>query len=225
MDKHAGLLALAKIRQGTRWEGYKCIGDYHDGVYECDFVSPYTKSAGNVDADIMVLLQDWWSDAGMSGTIDEDSVKLGYGRSNRTDRNLIKLLDTTFGLTFRDIYATNLFPFIKLGAMNASIRQSDLIRAAREFALPQIRVVNPRLVICLGLVTFNAVRQARDLDPCRNIDGGIQSPFSIDRTRVWCQAHTGQQGQNMRNRGGVIRVPDDWRRMKLDMTTAAGSMP
>jgi hypothetical protein len=58
MDKQDALLALAKLRQGTRWPGYNCIGDYHAGAYECDLVSPYTKSAGNVDAEIMVMLQD-----------------------------------------------------------------------------------------------------------------------------------------------------------------------
>jgi len=50
--------------------------------------------------------------------------------------------------------------------MNASISQIDLIEAAKQFALPEIRIVNPKLVICLGLVTFNALRQASDLAPC-----------------------------------------------------------
>src|SRR3972149_3307097 len=103
MNKRKELLALAKKRQATRWDGYKGIGDYHGGVYECDFVSPYTKTAGDVDADIMVMLQDWWSDDGMSGPIDEDSVTLGYGRTNRTNINLIRLLRETFGLTLPDV--------------------------------------------------------------------------------------------------------------------------
>jgi hypothetical protein len=61
MDKRARLLSLARLRQSTRWRGYTSIADYHGGVYECDFVSPYTKTAGNSDAEIMVLLQDWSS--------------------------------------------------------------------------------------------------------------------------------------------------------------------
>ena len=58
-SKKAKLLKLAKRRQETRLENYVCIGDFHDGVYECDHVSPITKTAGNVNADIMVVLQDW----------------------------------------------------------------------------------------------------------------------------------------------------------------------
>lgn len=62
MSKPARLLALAKLRQATRWPNYTSIGDYHGGIYECDLVSPFTKAAGIVDSEIMVLLQDWSSE-------------------------------------------------------------------------------------------------------------------------------------------------------------------
>jgi hypothetical protein len=192
MDKRAELLNLAKLRQTTRWKGYKCIGDYHAGAYECDFVSPYTKTAGNIDADIMVMLQDWASDEALSGAFHEPSAKLGHTPSRPTNRNLIRLLNTTFGITLRDTYGTNLFPFVKLGGMSQPIRQVDLLAAARQFALPQIRVVNPKLVICLGLVTFNALRQACDLSPSQDLSSAIESPFTVGPTRVWCQTHTGR---------------------------------
>jgi len=202
LDKRSALLRLAKERQSTRWPEYSCIGDYHGGVYECNFVSPYTKTAGNVDAEIMVILQDWSSDNSLSGPFDEDSATLGYSRHVETNINLIRLLHETFGVTLQDVYGTNLFPFIKLGPMNAPIPQRDLIRAASEFALPQIRIVNPKLVICLGCKTFDALRRACDLMPCRTVSSAIDDPFDLPgaMTRVWCQAHTGRLGRNNRNR-------------------------
>jgi len=100
--------------------------------------------------------------------------------------------------------------------MSASIRQADLIATARQFALPQIHVVNPKLVVCLGLVTFNALRQACDLGLCPDLSSAIDNPFNIGEARVWCQAHTGAFGQNNRNKGGVDRVSDDWHKMKSD---------
>src|SRR6266446_3440792 len=216
MDKQSELLALAKLRQHTRYPGYKCIGDYHAGVYECNLISPYTKTAGNVDAELMVMLQDWASDEFLSGPYHEPSAKLGHTPTLPTNRNLIKLLKTTFGLTLPEIYGTNLFPFVKPGEMTGDIPDKDMVAAARQFGLPQIRIVSPKLVICLGLATFNALRQVCDLRTIRPIESAIESPFDIGSIRVWCQAHTGARGQNNRNKVGANRVSEDWRKMKAD---------
>ncbi len=221
MDKRTELLALAKLRQATRWPGYRCAGDYHAGAYECDFVSPYTKTPGNVDAEIMVMLQDWASDGFLSGPFHEPSAKLGHSPSLPTNRTLIRLLKTTFGLLLPDVYATNLFPFVKPGEMTGDIPERDMVHAARQFALPQILIVNPKLVICLGLATFNALRHVCDLTTIRPLESAIESPFDIGTIRVWCQAHTGARGQNNRNKGGVDRVSDDWRKMKADVEVKA----
>jgi restriction system protein len=214
-DKRAQLLALARVRQATRWEGYNSIADYHDGVYECDYVSPYTKGAGNLDADVMVMLQDWASDENLRGTIDEDARVIGYTPRLPTNENLSRLLEKTFGLCLQDVYATNLFPFIKSGKMGGDIRPSALLTAAQLFALPQIRIVSPRVVICLGLATFNALERALQRPLSRNLSAAIANPFGVGESRVWCQAHTGVLGTNNRNRGGVERVSKDWLTMKL----------
>lgn len=220
MDKHKALAALARKRQRARWPGYKGIGDYHGGAYECLHVSPYTKSAGKVDSPIMVFLQDWTSDESIRRGLDEDCVRLGHTPALPTNRNLKNFLAKYFGKKLEDIYATNLFPFIKPKHMGHAIPRCDLVRAAVEFGLPQIEIVRPRLVICLGLATFNALREACKLISLPNLASAIQSPFNIGKTRVWCQAHTGGQGQAMRN-SGRSRVPNDWRRMKHGFTSKA----
>src|SRR5687767_4898767 len=119
MNKRRRLLALAKSRQGTRWPGYKSIADYHGGAYECDCVSPFTKSAGNIDAEVMILLQDWSSDDELSQGLDDETQRLGYTPSQPTARNLALLLETTFGLALSDTYGTNLFPFVKSGTVSS----------------------------------------------------------------------------------------------------------
>jgi hypothetical protein len=215
MDKHSQLLELAQKRKRSRWNGYKCIGDYHGGVFECDYVSPYTKSAHNVDSDIMIILQDWSSDDEMSDPRDPEAMKKhGYTPSLGTNKNLIRLLNDHFGVRLNDVYATNLFPFIKPGGLNAPIRRKDLVRAAQEFALPQVKIVSPKLVVCIGQNTFNAIRRACDYEGWPKRDLAIESPFEVDRSRIWCQAHTAQLSQNTR---GVDRVSADWKRMKDDM--------
>lgn len=221
MSKQEQLLKLTRKRQRTRWSGYKGIGDYHGGVYECDFVSPYTKSAGNLEAKVMIMLQDWSSDASLSKMVDQDSIEFGHTRFRPTNKNLKKLLEKHFGLSLAETYATNLFPYIKTGSMNNYIPVRDLTRAAKEFALPQIEIISPELVICLGKATFNALRRTIGLKPVKYLDDGIKSPFPYHNSVIYCQAHTSPQGQNYRNRGKVDRVSKDWKRMAKEYLNAA----
>lgn len=219
MDKCAELQALARKRAMTRWPPHKCLGDYHGGIYECDFVTPFTKAAGNEEAEILVLLQDWSSDSELSGPIDEDAARCGYTPTQPTTKNLIRLLEATFDCALCDVYGTNLFPFIKMGKgkMSASIPKADLVRAAREFAMPQIQIVAPRLVICLGLATFNALQKASGLNPSMRMHDAIASPFDFSGARIWCQAHTGYFGQANRRKVKADQVLEDWHKMKTDV--------
>jgi restriction system protein len=227
-EKYAQLLQLARRRQLSRWESYNCIGDYHRGVYECDFVSPYTRSAGNVDAALMVFLQDWASDDVLSGLVLPARFTVGHDPRRRTNQRLCELLRQHFGLALEEVYATNVFPFVKAGSVSASIRKQDLVRAAREFALPQIKIVRPRLAVCLGKAAFSAVEIAANRRGAKSLADAIASPFELGETQVWCQAHTGQQGTNYRNRNGVDRVTRDWacmaqaynNRLKTDLRNA-----
>lgn len=171
------------------------------------------------------MLQDWSSDESLRLDLDKETVKLGYTPDLPTNRNLVRLLNANFGLSLAEVYGTNLFPFIKQGAMSAAIPQKDLVRAAHEFGLPQIQIVAPKLVICLGLVTFNALRRACDLALSRNLQSAIESHFVYESAQVWCQAHTGVLGQNTRNRGGVNRVSKDWQRMKVALIAHKRSTP
>jgi hypothetical protein len=71
-----------------------------------------------------------------------------HGRTHpdrATNKRLKELLHRYFQLELKDVYVTNVFPFVKLGAISASIAMRDLVRAARAFALPQIEIVGPRL--------------------------------------------------------------------------------
>ncbi len=71
-----------------------------------------------------------------------------------TNKNLREYLQDCMGLTFSDTYASNVFPFIKQGKKIASIRQADMLYAAKTHALPQIEIVSPLMVICLGHLHF-----------------------------------------------------------------------
>jgi uracil-DNA glycosylase len=174
------------------------------------------KDGRNETADIFVLLQDWCSDKTLSGPLDEDAAALGYIPRFCTNRNLVKLLHSTFGMGLSEVYGTNLFPFIKPKGMSCPVAKDDLVRAARKFSLPQIQIVRPKVVICLGLNTFDALRQACKEIGVNDIARAIDWPFSLGTTRIGCQAHTGYWGQLNRKKGNQDRMSEDWRRMRAD---------
>lgn len=213
MSRVAELAALASKRASARPVGYKNIGEYHNGIYECDFVSPYSKVAHNHESPIFVLLQDWISDDVLSGPVLADAVTLGRIPKLPTNRNLDRFLREHFGIDVSETYATNLFPFIKPGGMSGAIPLKDLCMAAREYALPQIQIIKPMLVIALGLNCFNALRFASASQKNRNIAEAIASPFAVGPSMIWCQAHPGALGQNGRNKLDARQVEADWSAM------------
>jgi len=219
-NKNKALLELARLRQETRYEGHSTIGDYQEGIWECDFVSPYSKSSNNADSEIMVVLQDWCSSESFNYDVCEETLKLGYTPSVKTNIKLNILLSEFFDRNLKDVYSTNLFPFVKPGPMNARIPAADLFRSAKQFTIPMVDIIQPKIVICLGKDTFNALRKACGRKVVYSIEEGVNSSFLHNGSRIYCQAHTGQLGQNNRNSGGINRVHSDWDQMRVDYISA-----
>lgn len=137
--KLSRLKELGLKRQQNCYAGYYSIAEFHNVKYESDFVSPYSKSACNVNSEIFILLQDWLGYDKNSGPFLPNAAKLGHSPNLPTNKNLKVLLTETFGLQLQDVFATNVFPFIKPGKMNAGILKADIFRAFKDFCYPQIR--------------------------------------------------------------------------------------
>lgn len=208
-EKCAALRQLAKKRRSSSIQGYCRLSDFHRGYYECCFVSPWTKSAHNVDADVMLLGQDWSSSDRLSRSPDTEQKRLGQIWKLRANVNLRDLLWQNMKLEFRQTYATNVFPFIKKGPMNARIKHVDMQFCAREYAIPQIEIISPKMVICLGQSTFRAV--LRSIGGELNLFKDAYQPEHCIKYRgieIYGVPHPGNFG--VRNAGGIVRVHERW---------------
>lgn len=193
-EKSSQLKALAQQRKLDRLQGHSCVGDFHGGAYDRhDHVSPWSISACNVDSDIMVFLQDWSSEESMSGPLDVPAATIGHTPTLPSNRNLKKLLKTYFDKDIRDTYVTNVFVFIKPGRMSAPIPIRDLMYSAKKYAIPQIDIMKPRLVICLGGSTYNAIRRALTLRPVR-LQEALDHPVRRGESVIFGVSHTGGLG-------------------------------
>ena len=211
--KRCRLRALAEARQTHELPGYTNLRDYHDGYYECKHVSPYTKSANDVDSKVLLLLQDWrsreWLLRHRSAVIQEK----GHDPALATNRKLKALLFHHLDLQLSSTYGTNLFPHIKPGSLSATIPEVALTRAALQYALPQIACVRPKIVICFGLQTYNAIRRALGRPAYRLLRNAVQSSARWGSTVVACQPHPGVYGELGLRRHTGYGAEHYWRRM------------
>lgn len=195
-DKTLKLKALGAKRQAETFEGYSRkyprIGDYHKRAYETEWVSPFTKSAHNVETPLFLVLHDWWADQGgwpISGAFDSDSATLGYGRTAPTNVRLKKLLAETYGKNFQDVFITNLWPFVR--PRDGDPSQRDYDRAFQDYCWRQVQIVSPPLVVCFGDKVWRTF--------CRNLDGpsgGVGTHFSRHGSEIWYQSHPGARPVN-----------------------------
>jgi restriction system protein len=208
-DKLTELRALGLKRQQTTVSGYLNLSEFENGYYECEFVSPWTKSACNTDADLMLVAQDWASAKYLRKRKRPAVAELGHDPALKTNINLKSLLQRHFNLQFKDTYATNVFPFIKEGSMDAKIDDpATLAMCAREFVLSQIEIVKPKMVICIGEVSFNEIRSTLGLPRLSSADARCApvGHTTFKRVEIYGVAHTGHWG-TMSREG---RMDNDW---------------
>lgn len=148
-------LTLAAERVATQCSPHKQPEDF--GYDFRTWVSPYTKSA-NRRGGVALVLQDWASIDGLKGKPDPDIQLYGRTPTLLTNKRLEQLLNRVLSMSLADVYATNAFPFVKAGGMSASLRSSDVRDAVRRFAVRELQLVEPSVVLALGVVAHTTLR-------------------------------------------------------------------
>ena len=94
--------------------------------------------------------------------------------------------------------------------MSSSIPIQDLNRAAIEYTRPLIEIIQPSIVICFGIKTFNALIASYGYKGSTKMAEAINRPKTVGTVLIHCLPHPGRLGQNNRNKGGIDRVSEDW---------------
>ncbi|WP_292466085.1 hypothetical protein [Mesorhizobium sp.] len=139
----------------------------------------------------MLIAQDWASEDFLSKELDREQLRLGHTPSLPSNENLFRLLKTHLNTSFKETFATDAFVFVKPGNMSARIPARDLRRSALEYAMPQIEIVKPQAVVCIGSATYNALRYALKC-PYASIDASLDGePIRLESTPIFGVNHTG----------------------------------
>lgn len=188
---------------------YKQVGDFHGGIYDdWKLVSPWSKSANNLDSKIMVIAQDWTSEEATKRP--PKHFELGHDPDLPTNKNLKMLLSENFNTSFSDVYATNLFVFVKPGNLSARIPAGDLIYSAKKYTIEEIKIVRPEVIICLGSATYYALCKAINIKP-PNFKISSEQPVEYEGSLIFGVPHTG--GLGTMNAGGITNVRNIWKKM------------
>jgi restriction system protein len=219
-DKQSQMRKLVQLRR-SGWipDGCYRLGDkrLNDGFWDEDeHVVPWSKTACNYDSEVMLIAQDWDSLDNLTAPLaaKHHRIKL-VGRNEKlaTNKRIDKLLAQYLALTWSDIFATDVFPFIKPGDMRGNLRLTDLVRCAHDFALPQIDIIRPLLVICLGRsTTFRAIAAAigqRFSAP--NGDDPL-GPVEYRNVKIYGVTHPGGRGN-----AWVDRIDKEWARLSSEL--------
>jgi len=148
---------LAAQRVACAPSGYKQPEDF--GYDFRDWVSPYTKGACKPGG-VALVLQDWASEDGLLRNPHPRIPDLGRNPTLRTNEVLQELLERVLGLNLSDVYATNVFPFVKPGGMSSPVPQRLVNSTALQFTAREIRFASPNIVLALGVVAQAALQNA-----------------------------------------------------------------
>src|SRR4029077_5634608 len=145
-----------------------------------------------------------------SGPFNKVQQQCGQIPDLLTNRNLKTLLEQHIELKFEQTYATDLFVFAKPGGMTGPIPINDLLYCAWQYAIPQIQIVVPLIVICLGLDPFNVLRRALCGQVGLSLEQAQQEMTRCGQSEIFVVPHTGQW---MSAAGGLEGVAPQWKRI------------
>ena len=194
---------LVKKRKEFRFNDLKNPNDIENGAYDTDdAINPWSLWQGNLDADILVIGQDWG---------DENYFIQNKGRDtddNPTNKNLKELfhsIDIDLGTptkpdTSASVFLTNAILGIKPGGMSAKVKASWVNESTEEFLKPLIEIIEPQIIIALGVQAYKAVKKTYKLKQKATLkDLSKLNPIIIGDKKLFAFYHCGRLGTANRN--------------------------
>lgn len=200
-----------------------CSGLVNPATYpnfDTEHIGPWTAWQGRIDADVMVIAQDFGDERYFVTNKGMDAP------SNPTNQTLTKLLKIAgiAGLCgdregFEGkIFLTNVVLCLKQDGLQGELSSVWVSNCAKKFLLNQIQLVRPRIIVCLGVESFSAVTHLFDIPFQRSHfrkyveqRGGIKLPGL--QTHLFAVYHCGRRCLNMTR--NFHEQVSDWARLSI----------
>lgn len=215
-------LAAAR-RRCSACEGLVNPAQLLGGKLDSDQLGPWSLWQGKVDAEVVVVGQDW-------GDVASFTRNEGFEEPNNpTNRRLVELLALA-GVVVEPpkklgragtAFFTNAILCLKEGGLQGEVRPDWFRACGARFLRPAIEIIAPRAVVALGTHATAALCQAFGLRAPRKFadavdhDGGVPLP---NGSTLFPRYHCGARSTNM-NRSRE-QQDEDWRRLGRGLAAA-----
>ncbi|WP_209581786.1 uracil-DNA glycosylase family protein [Methanobacterium aggregans] len=168
-------------------EGLKNPSEIEGGIYDSeDHIGPWSKWQGNLNADIMLVGQDWGSEKyylDYKGNHKDDSI------TNSRMKEAFELIGIEVGYPSspnRDApcFFTNVVLGLKEGNKSNPIKAKWVKEHAEEFLKPTIEIVNPKIIITLGKPAYESVAGIYGLQKENLAEIINKNPFKLSHDKL-----------------------------------------
>jgi DNA polymerase len=130
-----------------------------NGAYDSDEIGPWTRWQGALDAQLMLVGQDW-------GDVAYFETHQGVDEARNPTNRSLRLLFGEAGFDIEDvgavsgrgsIFLTNAVLCLKTGGLGAPVRSAWFNECGRRFLRPQVELVRPRALVALGERAYRSV--------------------------------------------------------------------
>jgi uracil-DNA glycosylase family 4 len=137
------------------------------GVFDSSHIGPWSRWLGDLNAKVMVIGQEWGD---WHAFIKQQGDNGAYSATNEFLRELLLSIgvdtkDSRDTTQVAGVFLTNAVLCFKDEGCQGPVRDEWFANCGRRFLRPQIELIQPKAVVCLGERAFRAVLAAFEI-PC-----------------------------------------------------------
>lgn len=192
------------------------------GVYDFNGdIGPWTRWQGNLDADLMVIGQDW---GGTEYYSEHKGLDEDINPTNKRLGDLLASIGVQIGLPERPqlgspVFLTNSVLCLRPGRLTGAINAHTFANCSTAFLRPQVELINPRVVVTMGHIAYCSLLRAYGMRPCQRMQDAVRQIIELPTgsllVPVYHPGNNGTRRARVRSRSWIGRLCERrWTRLQ-----------
>jgi uracil-DNA glycosylase family 4 len=180
-----------------------------EAIYDSDHIGPWSSWHGTFNPQLMIIGQDWGDTATYRRQLGKELPE-----KSPTDQTLAALVGL-IGLDMDAVFLTNAVLCLKEGGAQARVRTKWFRNCGKPFLKPTIEIVNPRVLVTLGVHAYRSVEKLFGLphvEKFREAVCNVEGFILLERIRLFPMYHPSPVFRNRRR--PLPEQQQDWSRIK-----------